>query len=143
MTTKEKMNHIEAMLKEGVSNFICTERYKELLSIWSKFHHYSFRNMLLIAMQMPTATYVAGYSTWKTKFNRVPSRGSHALSVLAPCPITIYDSDTNETKETITIFRPANVFDISQTIPIPGQKINRQNLASRSSKDLFQIIQRF
>lgn len=118
MTRKEQMNDIKNLLTEGIATFFTSERYAELLRIYSCFHNYSFNNALLIAMQMPSASYVAGYTTWKNKFNRVPAKGSKAIRIIAPCPITIVNDDAEEI-EKFMYFRPANVFDYSQTIPIP------------------------
>ena len=106
----------------------------------SKFHHYSANNVLLIAMQMPEATRVASYTTWKTKFNRQVMRGQKGLSIIAPAPVKerrereVIDSrtgspvlgadgkpKTEEVEVTIPRFKVEKVFDLSQTTgdPLP------------------------
>lgn len=118
MTRKEKLDQLEIKLKEGVTNYFSSDKYSELLKIMSLFHSYSFNNCLLIAMQKPTATYVASFTTWKNKLNRIVKKGEKALQIYAPMPYKIKDEETGEEKEKI-FFKTTSVFDISQTVPIP------------------------
>lgn len=89
----------------------------------SKFHTYSANNQVLIAMQMPDATAVAGYNSWIRNFDRHVKRGEKSITILAPMKVKIkIDTDRRdadgkiiqEERETIK-FRPVSVFDVSQT----------------------------
>ncbi len=69
-TEKQKVKEITDKLEEGLKELFEREKYKSYLSTMSKFHNYSFNNTLLINLQYPGATFVAGYKAWQTKFNR-------------------------------------------------------------------------
>ena len=137
---EEQMKEITERLERGVQELFTSEKYTEYLKAMSQFHHYSFNNTLLIAMQKPEATLVASYGTWNKKFHRQVKRGEKGIKIIAPIPIRQkeetekIDPETNEpvlrpdgqpeTEETwhiIPRFREATVFDISQTYgdPIP------------------------
>ncbi|MGM9590878.1 MAG: DUF3849 domain-containing protein, partial [Faecousia sp.] len=111
-----------------------SERFKEYLRTMSKFYHYSFSNTLLIAMQKPEATYVAGYTSWQRNFDRQVMKGEKGIKILAPAPYKakeerekidpstqkpVLDADGKPITETVEVMRPAfkvvSVFDISQT----------------------------
>ncbi|MBR4199980.1 MAG: hypothetical protein IKQ91_01720 [Oscillospiraceae bacterium] len=132
-TPKEKVDALMNKLETGIHDFMQSGKYQEYLRTMSKFHNYSFRNCVLIAMQKPDATYVAGYSAWKEKFDRQVGRGEKAIRILAPAPYevsverekkdahgrTVYGADgkpvTETVKEKRLSFRSASVFDVSQT----------------------------
>lgn len=136
----EKIKSIFKTLEQGVRDVFTSERYLQYLSVMAKFHNYSFRNTLLILMQNPNATHVAGYRAWQTKFHRQVRRGEEAITILGytPSKITVQvpklDSDgqqivdssgkaiTESTTKIIPSFTPLNVFDISQTEgePLPS-----------------------
>ena len=63
-TEKQKVKEITDKLEEGLKELFESEKYKNYLSTMSKFHNYSFNNTLLIALQRPDATLVAGYQAW-------------------------------------------------------------------------------
>ena len=67
-------------------SFFESERFKEYLRTMSKFYNYSFNNTLLIAMQKPEATYVAGYTSWQRNFDRQVMKGEKGIKILAPAP---------------------------------------------------------
>ena len=115
----------------------------------SKFHNYSFNNTLLIAMQKPEATLVAGYKAWQKNFERHVNKGEKAIRILAPAPYKIkeerdkLDSVTGEmmfdesgmpqkeqVEVTIPAFRAVSVFDVSQTDGKPIQELEAQELLS-------------
>lgn len=73
--TDKKLKEITERLEQGVKEIFTSERYTEYLDTMSKFHNYSFNNTLLITMQKPDATLVAGYQAWQKKFNRHVKRG--------------------------------------------------------------------
>ena len=132
--TESKMDTIMNSLEKGVHEIFTSEKYHIYLNTMSKFHNYSFNNTLLIAMQRPDATLVAGYQTWKKKFNRQVQRGEKGIKIIAPAPIkekrrvekvdeetqeiVIGDDGQPETEiveRTTPRFRVTTVFDVSQT----------------------------
>lgn len=83
---KTQTQQIVEKLEKGVSEIFESEQYKQYLTVMSKFHSYSYNNILLIAMQCPGATMVAGYESWQRLFKRHVSKGEKAIKILAPCP---------------------------------------------------------
>ena len=112
---------ITEQLEQGVKDVYESERYKAYLDFMSKFYDYSVNNIILIMMQKPNASLVAGNQAWKTKFNRQVKKGEKGITILAPCPkkftkIIENEDGTKEEKEVkYTTFRACTVFDISQT----------------------------
>ena len=88
-TEKQKVKEITDRLEEGVKDLFESEKYINYLSTMSKFHNYSLNNTLLIAMQKPEATLVAGYQAWKKNFNRHVNKGEKGIRILAPAPYKI------------------------------------------------------
>ena len=86
---KQKVKEITDKLEEGLKELFESEKYKSYLSTMSKFHNYSFNNTLLIAMQKPEATLVAGYKAWQKNFERHVNKGEKAIRILAPAPYKI------------------------------------------------------
>lgn len=130
----EKMKEITDRLEAGIQELFESDRFKEYLQVMSKFHNYSFNNTLLIAMQKPDATLVAGYNSWKNLFGRQVARGAKGIKVLAPSPYKVKKevdkidpktqkpvTDKNgkpvkeETEITVPAFKVVSVFDVSQT----------------------------
>lgn len=136
-----KNNSIKAQVKEltdrladGVQDLFTSEKYSEYLKTMSRFHSYSTRNTLLIHLQKPGATHVAGFRSWQTKFGRNVKKGEKGIRILAPTPLTfkreeqkidpftkqpIYNDDglpeTEEVEVHIPRFKAISVFDVSQT----------------------------
>lgn len=108
-------------LEQGVKDVWNSDEYIAYLNTMSKFHSYSFGNILLILMQRPDATLVAGFKSWQTKFSRFVKKGEKGITILAPCPkqtiVTKKDANGNEYEEVIKwmSYRPVTVFDIAQT----------------------------
>ena len=130
----EKMKEITDRLETGIQELFDSDRFKEYLQVMSKFHNYSFNNTLLIAMQKPDATFVAGYTSWKNNFGRQVVSQAKSIKVLAPSPYKIKKeidkidpktkkpvTDKNgkpvkeETEITVPAFKVVSVFDVSQT----------------------------
>ena len=88
-TEKQKVQEITDKLEDGLKELFESEKYKTYLSTMSKFHNYSFNNTLLIAMQKPEATLVAGYKAWQKNFERHVNKGEKAIRILAPAPYKI------------------------------------------------------
>lgn len=131
---RQKVKEITDKLEAGLKALFESEKYKSYLSTMSKFHNYSFNNTLLIAMQKPEATLVAGYKAWQKNFERHVNSGEKAIRILAPVPYKIKEErdkldpvtgeimlDENglpqkeEAERTIPAFRAVSVFDVSQT----------------------------
>ena len=130
----QQVREITDKLEQGIKELFESDRFKEYLRTMSKFYHYSFSNTLLIAMQKPEATYVAGYTSWQRNFDRQVMKGEKGIKILAPAPYKakeerekidpstqkpVLDADGNPVTETVEVMRPAfkvvSVFDISQT----------------------------
>ena len=142
---KQQMKEITERLEQGVKDIFTSEMYTTYLRTMAKFHNYSFNNTLLIAMQRPDATLVAGYNAWKNKFNRYVKKGEKGIQIIAPAPVKEreerekIDKDTgltvlNESGEpeievverVIPRFRVTTVFDYAQTDgePLPTLEVN-------------------
>ena len=80
------IKEITKQLEEGVKDVFDSEKYLEYLKFMARFHHYSVNNSILIWVQNPAASLVAGYRTWMTKFNRNVRKGEKGITILAPCP---------------------------------------------------------
>lgn len=153
----EKMKEITDRLQAGLDELFNSEKYAEYLRVMSQFHHYSFNNTLLIAMQKPDATLVAGYHAWEKKFNRHVMKGEKGIQIIAPAPfkekqeqekidpdtgeVVIREDGQPETEEvTIVIprFKVSTVFDLSQTDGDPLPELGAGELtASVENYDLF------
>ena len=130
----DKLKEITDRLEQGIMQLFDSDRYKEYLRVMSKFHNYSFNNTLLIAMQKPDASLVAGFQSWKNNFKRNVVKGEKGIKILAPSPFKIKQemeiidpatqkpvigADGKPVKEekeiTIPAFKVVSVFDVSQT----------------------------
>ena len=130
----EKLKEITDRLEQGITELFDSERYKEYLKVMSKFHNYSFRNTVLIAMQKPDASLLAGFSAWKNNFERNVMRGQKGIKIIAPSPYKIKQEMqkidphtqkpiigkdgkpvTEEKEITIPAYKVVSVFDVSQT----------------------------
>ena len=130
----EKLKEITDRLEQGIAELFDSERYREYLKVMSKFHNYSFRNTVLIAMQKPDASLLAGFSAWKNNFERNVMRGQKGIKIIAPSPYKIKQEMqkidphtqkpiigkdgkpvTEEKEITIPAYKVVSVFDVSQT----------------------------
>lgn len=109
----EKVNKLLTQLELGTKELFNSEKYKNYLTTFSKFTKYSINNTILIYLQNPDATLVAGYKAWETKFKRHVKQGEQGITILAPMKYK-KDPDDDES-ESFIIYRPVTVFDISQT----------------------------
>ena len=133
-TNRERLREITDGIEQGIKELFESEKYMRYLSVMSKFHRYSVNNTMLIYMQKPEATLVAGFNKWKNQFARHVKKGEHGITIIAPTPYKkkieemkrdpdthapILDADGKavmEEKEIeIPMFRPVKVFDVSQT----------------------------
>lgn len=90
----QQVREITERLEQGIKDLFESEKYKEYLCTMSKFYNYSFRNTVLIAMQRPDATYVAGYNSWKKNFDRQVKAQEHGIKILAPAPYKVQREQT-------------------------------------------------
>ena len=133
-TNRERLREITEGIEQGIKELFESEKYMRYLSVMSRFHRYSVNNTMLIYMQKPDATLVAGFNKWKNQFERHVKKGEHGITIIAPTPYKkkieemkrdpdthapILDADGKavmEEKEIeIPMFRPVKVFDVSQT----------------------------
>ena len=130
----EKLKEITDRLEQGITELFDSERYKEYLRVMSRFHNYSFNNTLLIAMQKPDASLIAGFTAWKNQFQRNVKKGEKGIKIIAPSPFKIKQETekidpqtqkpvlgrdgkpvTEEKEITIPAYKVVSVFDVSQT----------------------------
>lgn len=114
------MEELTQMLEKGLEEYTNSEKYRELLRVMSIFHNYSANNCLLIALQCPHASYVAGYTSWRNNFHRQVKKGEKAIRIISPVK---YKKKNEEDEEEERIgFKSASVFDISSTYQIPDME---------------------
>ena len=122
LTQEEKIKNITEKLEKGIKELFESDRYTTFLKVMSKFHNYSFNNSLLIAMQCPEATMVAGYTSWKRNFHRNVNKGEKGIKILAPCPYKInkeVDKIDPLTQKTM-VDKDGNDNDTEDTCPCSG-----------------------
>lgn len=161
MSQSQQIKDITDQLQQGIEDLFESEKYKDYLKTMSRFTAYSLNNTLLIAMQKPDATAVAGYGTWK-QLNRQVVKGSKAIKILAPCPYKkkveaevtgadgkiILGSDgkpvTEEFEKVLMGFKIANVFDLSQTEgePLPALS-NKLDGTVEGYSDFIEALKQF
>lgn len=156
-TRAEAVKEITEKLEHGLEELFDSEKFKEYLDTMSKFYRYSFNNSLLIAMQKPDATLVASYRSWQKNFNRNVNKGEKGIRILAPAPYKIKEErevinplsglplldekgnvQTEEVEVSLTGFKVAYVFDVSQTSGEPLPEISAEELLQ--SVDDYQIF---
>ena len=115
----EKTKSLIATLEKGLCDYIQSDRYKDILRVMSKFHNYSFNNSMLILLQCPQASYIAGYKSWQRNFHRQVRKCSKAIKIISPMKYKVKNEETGE-EEDRTGFRTTSVFDISDTYQIPN-----------------------
>ena len=159
----DKLKEITDKLEQGIEELFNSEQYKKYLKTMSKFTDYSFNNTMLIFMQRPDASHIAGYKSWQTNFNRHVKRGEKGITIIAPCPYKEKterertDPVTNqpvlgedgrpatETIETTRIsFRAVTVFDISQTEgePLPSLGVDELTGSVENYAAFFETLKR-
>ena len=133
-SNKERLREITEGIEQGIKELFESDKYRQYLSTMSRFHRYSVNNTMLIYLQNPDATLVAGFNKWKDQFERHVKKGEHGITIIAPTPFKkkieeqkldpdtkapVLDKDGRiviEEKEVeIPMFRPVKVFDVSQT----------------------------
>lgn len=139
-TNKDRMREIVDSIENGIKELFESDKYRQYLSTMSRFHRYSVNNTMLIYMQRPDATHVAGFNKWRNQFGRNVLKGEKGIRIIAPTPYKkkveeiktdpetnapVLDADGKaiiEEKEIrIPMFKVVSVFDVSQTAgkPLP------------------------
>ena len=140
-SNRERIKEIVTGIEAGIQDLFQSDKFADYLRTMSRFHSYSYNNTILIHMQMPSATHVAGFNKWKNQFGRHVKKGEKGLTIIAPTPFKkrieemkldpdtrapVLDHDGNvimeEREVEIPLFRPVKVFDVSQTEgrPLPS-----------------------
>lgn len=159
----DRIKEITEKLEQGIQDLFSSEQYKLYLTTMSKFYNYSFNNTLLIALQRPDATLIAGFNAWQKNFKRHVKRGEHGIKIFAPCPykmqaevkkvdpvtqrvVTGRDGKPEiETKEiTVPAFKVVTVFDVCQTEgePLPALGIGELSGSMEKYSDFFEALRR-
>lgn len=159
----DKLKEITDKLESGIAGIFESEQYQDYLKTLSKFHNYSLNNTILIAMQKPDASHVAGFNTWKNEFERNVIKGQKGIKILAPSPYKVkkemekIDPDTQrpvigadgkpvteQVEVKIPAFKVVSVFDVSQTegkeLPTIGADILTGNV--EQYKDFFAALEK-
>ena len=158
----DKLKEITDRLEQGITELFESERYKEYLRVMSKFHNYSFNNTLLIAMQKPDASLVAGFSSWKNNFGRSVMKSEKGIKIIAPSPFTIKQEVektdpqtgkpvigkdgkpvTEEKEIKVPAYKVVSVFDVSQTEgrELPDIAVNELTGDVDRFKDFFAALE--
>ncbi len=159
---KDQVTELTEQLEDGIRNMMNSDDYKQYLKVMSKFTNYSFNNSMLIAMQCPEASYVAGYKSWQANFDRNVNKGEKAIKIIAPAPYKtqreqdkvgadgkpVLGKDGTPVKEKVEVTIPAykaiNVWDVSQTSGKDLPEIVHQLDGSvEGYKDLIEAMQRY
>ena len=159
----ERMKEITDRLEAGIQALFESEQYKAYLTAMSKFHNYSFNNTLLIAMQKPDASLVAGFGKWRDDFERHVKKGEKGIKILAPSPYKVkkqmekidpatqkpvIGADgkpvTEEREIEIPAFRVVTVFDVSQTEgkEIPDIAVSELTGSVEQYQDFFTALEK-
>ncbi len=155
-TNKERLKDITDSIETGIRELFQSDKYKQYLQTMSRFHRYSVNNTMLIYMQKPDASLVAGFNKWQDKFGRHVKRGETGITIIAPTPFKKkietekLDPDTKlpqldaegkvilEEKEVrIPMFKPVKVFDVSQTVGKPLPKLASDLTGDVKNFDVF------
>ena len=133
-TNKDRLKEITASIETGIKELFESNKYRQYLTTMSRFHKYSVNNTMLIYLQKPDATVVAGFNKWKDQFSRNVKKGERGIKIIAPTPykkmieqdkldpdtrLPMRDTDgkiiTEEKEIKIPMYKPVTVFDLSQT----------------------------
>ena len=133
-TTKDRLKEITDSIEQGIKELFQSDKYIDYLRTMSRFHRYSLNNTLLISMQKPDATHVAGFNKWRDQFSRNVKKGEKGIKIIAPTPYKVkkemekldpvtqspmLNTDgkviTEEVEVKIPLYRVVSVFDVSQT----------------------------
>ena len=144
-TNKERLKDITDSIETGIKELFESDKYRQYLATMSRFHRYSVNNTMLIYMQRPDATHVAGFNKWRDQFGRSVKKGEKGIKIIAPTPfkkkieqqkldpdtkLPLRDENgdiiTEEKTVQIPMYKPVVVFDVQQTAgkPLPELAAN-------------------
>ena len=155
-SSRDRLKEITASIEDGIKELFQSESYAQYLQTMSRFHHYSVNNQVLIHMQKPDATLVAGFNKWKNQFGRNVIKGEHGIKIIAPTPfkkkieqekldpdtqLPMLDADgkiiTEEKTIQIPMYKPVTVFDVSQTEGKPLPQLAHELSGNVANYDVF------
>lgn len=155
-SSRDRLKDITASIEDGIKELFQSETYAQYLQTMSRFHHYSVNNQVLIHMQKPDATLVAGFNKWKNQFGRNVIKGEHGIKIIAPTPfkkkieqekldpdtqLPMLDADgkiiTEEKTIQIPMYKPVTVFDVSQTEGKPLPQLAHDLSGNVANYDVF------
>ena len=155
-SSRDRLKDITASIEDGIKELFQSESYAQYLQTMSRFHHYSVNNQVLIHMQKPDATLVAGFNKWKNQFGRNVIKGEHGIKIIAPTPfkkkieqekldpdtqLPMLDADgkiiTEEKTIQIPMYKPVTVFDVSQTKGKPLPQLAHDLSGNVANYDVF------
>ena len=155
-SSRDRLKEITASIEDGIKELFQSESYAQYLQTMSRFHHYSVNNQVLIHMQKPDATLVAGFNKWKNQFGRNVIKGEHGIKIIAPTPfkkkieqekldpdtqLPMLDADgkiiTEEKTIQIPMYKPVTVFDVSQTEGKPLPQLAHALSGNVANYDVF------
>jgi hypothetical protein len=155
-SSRDRLKEITASIEDGIKELFRSETYAQYLQTMSRFHHYSVNNQVLIHMQKPDATLVAGFNKWKNQFGRNVIKGEHGIKIIAPTPfkkkieqekldpdtqLPMLDEDgkiiTEEKTIQIPMYKPVTVFDVSQTEGRPLPQLAHDLSGNVANYDVF------
>ena len=155
-SSRDRLKEITASIEDGIRELFQSESYAQYLQTMSRFHHYSVNNQVLIHMQKPDATLVAGFNKWKNQFGRNVIKGEHGIKIIAPTPVKKkieqekLDPDTQlpmldaggkiiteEKTIQIPMYKPVTVFDVSQTEGKPLPQLAHDLSGNVANYDVF------
>ena len=155
-SSRDRLKEITASIEDGIKELFQSETYAQYLQTMSRFHHYSVNNQVLIHMQKPDATLVAGFNKWKNQFGRNVIKGEHGIKIIAPTPfkkkieqekldpdtqLPMLDEDgkiiTEEKTIQIPMYKPVTVFDVSQTEGRPLPQLAHDLSGNVANYDVF------
>ena len=146
MLVSTSLQEIHGRLVAGIECLASSDEWRAMLEVSARFHRYSFNNQLLIYLQCPEATRVAGYRAWQ-RLGRQVRKGEHGLQILAPrrkrVSVEVEDEQGDvERVEVLTGFRVVHVFDVSQTDGDELADVRPRRLAGEVDEQLIDALAR-
>ena len=138
---RDKPNPALERLHAGVTELLDSRVWRDALKFKTRFHTYSFNNALLIYLQWPDATLVAGYRRWQ-ELGRQVRKGETSLAILAPIVCKVADEGSEEVERRVVGFRSARVFDVSQTDGEPLPELPRPTVLEEDSEAIREVLAR-
>ena len=140
-TQRDKPNPALERLNAGVTELLDSQTWRDALKFKAKFHSYSFNNALLIYLQRPDATLVAGYRRWQ-ELGRQVRKGETSLAILAPIVCKVTEKDNCEEERRVVGFRSARVFDVLQTDGDPLPELPSPTVLEADTETIREVLAR-